>query len=241
MSRRGLSRSAIVIAVVVGSAASGCELTPDPHKHAPAAAAGSNPPASPGPSPDAGPPPDASAPPDAASDAGPAKADAPVKPPADAELEHRVLARCVARNSWAGHAFFHTQSTPFSVMVGAPNHWVWVSRSSPSASSTQQLEVPLSSLVRATGVAGLTPSIEVLIVSGQATDQDTLRDADDDVLNRRIYDHQHPRTGTSEIVRLAHDPQGDGKPVIFAPTPSCLTRPPGSRVTDHCPTPQCPR
>jgi hypothetical protein len=248
--RCGLSRSAIVIAVVVASASSGCELTPDPNKHAPVAATGSNPapppspvapPPSPGAPPDAGPPPDASAPLDASSDGGLASAEPPVKPPVDAKLEGRVLARCVAQSSWPGYAFFHTQRTPFSVMIGTPNHWVWVGRSSPNDHFPQQLAVPLNSLVRATGVAGLTPSIQVLIVSGHATDQDAVQSAEDDALNRVIYDHQHARPGTFEIVHVAHDDKAEGTPVIFAATPSCTIRRPGTRVTDHCPTPQCPR
>jgi hypothetical protein len=235
-----------VVAAIVGSAASGCELKPDPDRHAHVAAKGSNPAPDAAPPLDAAPPPDAAAqdagaPPDAGSDAGPAAAVAPVKPPVDAKLERRVLARCTAQKRWAGHAFFHTQNTPFSVLVGTPNHWKWVSRSSPSESFAQQLEVPLDALVRATGLAGLTPSAQVLVVSGIATDQDLVQETDDDALNRLIYQRQNLETGTLDIVRLAHDNKSEGKPLSFGPQPTCITPPPGSHVTDHCATPQCPK
>jgi hypothetical protein len=226
----------------VSSASSGCELKPDPNKQVAATGSNPTPPPSPVAPPDATPPPDAGVPLDAGSDGGPAKAEDPVKPPVDSKLERRMLARCVGQKGWPGHAFFHTQSTPFSVMVGTPNHWVWVGRSSPTGNVPQQIEVPLSSLVRATGVAGLTPSIQILVVSGHATDQDAVQETDDDTLNRLIYDRQHPRTGTFEIVHMAHDLQSEGKPLIFAPTPGCITHPAsGTRVKAPCPTPACPR
>ena len=234
MSRCGLARSVItvvVVVVVVGGVGPGCDLTPDPNKHAQVAATGSN----------AVGPKDAGPPPDAGSQSGPPKADAAPKRPVDAKLEGRVLARCVAQNRWAGHAFFHMQDTPFSVLVGTPNRWTWVNRSSPSESFPQQVEVPLDALVRATGVAGLTPSVQVLVVSGTATDQDTLAEIDDDQLNRLIYQHQHANPGAVETVRLAHDSKREGKPLQFESTAGCIGQPPGSNAADHCTTPQCPK
>jgi hypothetical protein len=247
---RGLSRSAIIVAAVVGGTSSSCELQPDPNKHASGTTGAVTPepqaPPKGSAAPDAAPPRDA-APPDAgvALDSGVAielpEDGGPGKPPIDHQLEGRVLGRCAVQKRWSGHAFFHTEKTAFSVLVGTPNHWAWVNHSTPGPKFANQVEVPLDALVRATGVAGLTPSTQVLLVSGDATDQDLVGDPDDDKLNPLIYARQHAEA--VEIVRVAHDAQSEGKPVIFSgPMPACIIHPPpGGHVTDHCTTPQCPR
>jgi|GEM_PF-5709304 len=228
--------SRIAIAVIVGSLASACELTPDPHKHA---AAGSNaaPPTADAAAPADAAPPDVAAPADAGADAGLAKGDD--APKRDATLDGRLIARCAARNRWPGHAFFHTQRTPFSVLVGTPNHWKWVNHSTPGPKLAHQIEVPLDALLRATGVAGLTPQIDVFVVSGVASDHDLLGELDDDQLNRLIAQHQDAKDEPLEPVRVAHDNHSEGKPLRFEATPGCAATATGHAAP--CATPLCPK